>query len=361
MLTACGAAGPGDELPPGAFLVGRAAPAVTLLESLERLRGTPLSQAARAARERLAGCDRFEAYCPEGGECALLETLACRSTSAEAEAAHLALGDRDWLYATSPANGPWVRAWGRGEAGGGVLVEVEVEAVGASGPVSLLLPGKAPPGPSRLAGRDLIHLRLRPDGGLDVASLVAGDGFGSRLFQLQSELFAGAVLAGVWELAVYPPLEGQRIPPVALAVDFRDRSSAVRVMEGFLAELQESWPVRRSPFRLGEWDGACLGNLRVLPDLAPCYVATGEALVVGWNSSSLGAALAGPGRPAAGASSLEVDFARLREADALLARSTGATPGEPIDYPFSRARLTGRRDGDRYRLELRLEPWGAAP
>jgi len=45
----------------------------------------------------------------------------------------------------------------------------------------------------------------------------------------------------------------------------------------------------------------------------------------------------------------------------LLARATGAEPGEPIDYPFARAALTGRRDGDRYCFELRLEPTRAAP
>jgi hypothetical protein len=342
-------------MPSGAVLVGDTARTVPLLQRLERLRGTPLAQAARAARERIADCEEFEAHCPPGDGCGLFEALTCRAARPGLAAVHAARGDNDWFFADSPAEGPWVRAWGRDEAPGVTVARAEIAALPATGALALLLPAEEPPGPPQLSADELLHLRLRPDGGLDVASLIPAEGFGARLFQLQSELFAGAVLAGVWELAVYPPREDQRIPPVALAVDFKNRPSAVRVMEGFLAELQETWPVRRSPFALAGWDGACLGNLRVLPDLAPCYVATERALVVGWNSYSLGRALSGPAGPDGGASALEIDFGRLPETDGLLAQASGAEPGPPIDYPFSRARLSGRRDGDRYRVELRLD------
>ncbi len=208
----------------------------------------------------------------------------------------------------------------------------------------------------------LVHLRLRPDGGLDIASLVSGEGFGARLFKLQSELFAGAVLTGVWELAVYQPQEGQPIPPVALAVDFRNRASAVTVMESFLEEVQQKWPVRRSPFALGGWTGACLGNLRVLPDLAPCYLATDRALVIGWNSYSLGVALADGGGEGGGEQvELRVELARLPVADARLAAATGAASGAEIEYPFGQALVDGRREGESYRFDLRLTPRESAP
>ena len=51
-----------------------------------------------------------------------------------------------------------------------------------------------------------------------------------------------------------------------------------------IADLQQTWPVHRSELRGPAGDGACLPDLNVLPELAPCYVATADALVVGWNA-----------------------------------------------------------------------------
>ena len=82
--------------------------------------------------------------------------------------------------------------------------------------------------------------------------------------------------------------------------------------------------VRRSDFALGAAAGACLRDLNVLPELAPCYVATERALVIGWNEASLTPALAtraasAPDGASASGSAV-IDFARFAQADARFAR-----------------------------------------
>src|SRR5262249_17973230 len=142
-----------------------------------------------------------------------------------------------------------------------------------------------------------------------------------RLFRLRSDLFASAVLDGTWEGAVYLPERAGGMPGIALALGFELRSVAVAAAEHFLADLQKTWPVHRSDYRMRAGDGACLLDLNVLPDLSPCYVATGDALVVGWNATSLERALAGPIMPAPDAAGrLDVNLALIHRADDLLAQ-----------------------------------------
>jgi pimeloyl-ACP methyl ester carboxylesterase len=203
-------------------------------------------------------------------------------------------------------------------------------------------------GPPLLTGAQIAHLK-------------------TTLPSLRSDLFEGKALAGVWELAVYPPAEGELITPMALSLDIEpgERELAVSAMEQFLAELEEVWPVRRSDYRLGEHEGACLGNVRVMPDLAPCYLATPEALMVGWSSRSLEMALAendpggGPGADPEGSGG-RVFFSRFPAADRVIAGATGA-PG-PVDrsfYPWDLLELTGGRDEAVYRFRARLGPEAA--
>src|SRR4030095_1720444 len=105
---------------------------------------------------------------------------------------------------------------------------------------------------------------------------------------------AGAVLDGTWERAVYLPEPADAMPAIAVAIGFSVRSAAVAAMERLVTDLQKTWPVHRSELRLPAGAGACLLDLNVLPELAPCYVATADALVVGWNRDALARALAAP-------------------------------------------------------------------
>lgn len=386
LAAGCGA-GPGDRLPEGWTLAGRSDRLVPVLERLQGLERSPIAGQAAALRSRIEGCELFVAHCPptpkdtEGAEaapsCRLAEAAACADEPpgwfGEAEAG------ADWVLSRRLEDGLWfvLRAGGDREAGasgGATVLEGEAGPVDLDRAVSLLLPAAEPPGPARLAGAQaLLHLRVRPDGGLDLARFVEGDGWSARMYRLQSDLFEGRALAGVWELAVYPPIDDEMIPPLALAVDTVDRELGVEVMEQFLGEIQEVWPVRRSDFRLAGHAGACLGNVRVMPNLAPCYVATPEALVVGWNPRSLELALADPGpRPGRGgapASGLDpatsgarAYVSRFPAADRVIARTTGAPSAiDPRVYPWDLLELTGQRDGEVYRFRVRLGGGGAAP
>ena len=243
------------------------------------------------------------------------------------------------------------------DASGGLAGDLVVPAGEVSGALALLAPAAEAAGESVLeSGVALLHLRLRPDGGLDLSPFVSGGGWGARVFQLQSELFLGVALAGVWELAVYPPADGERIPPATLALDHRDRRRAAQVMEAFVDRILATWPARRSPFELGGHGGACLENLRVLPELAPCYVATDRALVVGWNERSVALALADGERvsvPLGAAGTVWLE--RLPEADRRLAAASGGDPEATPDYPWRRLRLAGSRAAGGYRVEIVLE------
>jgi hypothetical protein len=205
---------------------------------------------------------------------------------------------------------------------------------------------------------ELVHARLRPAGGLDIASLIPAESQADQLFRLKSELFAGTVLDGTWEIAIYLPEPGRPMPRAALAIGFSLREPAVAAMEGFVSDLRSAWPVQRSDFAVGDASGACLLDLNLLPDLAPCYVATGEALVVGWNPISVRQALAAsPGgashpHPTQG---LTVDLARFPDADARFARLTPDTADfAGFEWPWRRLYVSGERSGDNVRLRVQL-------
>ena len=102
------------------------------------------------------------------------------------------------------------------------LADGQGEAV--RGAHALLLPGDESPGPDVLSGSQrLFHARARPEGGLDFASLVPEGSQADRMFLLKSELFAGAVLDGTWEAAIYLPEDGEPTPRAALALGFTHR------------------------------------------------------------------------------------------------------------------------------------------
>lgn len=372
LATGCGA-DPGDRIPEGLTLAGRAERILPVIDRLERLERTPIAREAAALRARIAGCDLFLARCPApptpSGDaeedvtapaCRLAESATCVD-ALPGWAEDLRDGS-DWLVSHRAAEGLWVLVRAADESDGSVALHAQVGPVGEEGAVSLLMPAAESPGPARLTDADaLVHVRVRPDGGLNLARFVEGGGWAARMYRLKSDLFEGKALAGVWELAVYPPGEGQIIPPVALALDVRDRDLAVSAMEKFLTEFQETWPVRRADLRLGDRRGACLTNARVMPDLEPCYVTTEDALVVGWNPETLVRALAadGPGADtgwALSGSGGRAYFSRFPAADEAIAEATGApAPISPSAYPWRRLDVTASRTEDVYRFEARLE------
>ena len=361
LLAGCAPTPPADRLPAGTLLLGRGAGFSTLLGQCRKLAGTPLARSAEVAQARIAQCDEFTAFCPAGEECSLLDRLGCGPGGAELAPARELLGDAAWMATTSLTGGR-ILAHGRPLAGGGQAVEAEVTLSGGRSALSLLLPAADGPGPARLGGGEtLVRLRLRPDGGLDVASLIPADGMAARMFQLKSDLFVATALAGNWELAVYPPRVGQLIPPVALALDVAQRDLAVAAMERFVTQITETWPVDRSPHAAGGHPGACLSDLKVLPELAPCYVATDNALIVGWNPQAVELAVspgtdAAPKRLEGDESSLAVDLSLFPEADQRLAAAFGAhrlTP--PVEYPWRGLRLRGHRADDRFVFHAELE------
>jgi hypothetical protein len=199
----------------------------------------------------------------------------------------------------------------------------------------------------------LIHLRLRPEGGLDLGRFVRAEGTAAKLYGLRNELFLATTLEGVWEAALYPPAGDPPFPGLALALDLHDRERGRTAVDGFLRELGESWPVRRVPHSQGPWRGECLANLKVMPDLEPCYVVTDDALVVGWNRRSLGLALR-PTEKTADASSATVYLSRFPEIDAEIERLAGVERPVPLLYPWRRLELRGGTDRGVQRLRFRL-------
>lgn len=346
---------PTRSLPRGRFLVGEAGPAVELLHRLELMSGTQLARSAALAREKIAQCEEIEAWCPGVESCALLERLSCRGHDPGLEEAYLQLGESDWLFGSELGVGRQMTARVRTVGAGITEVEVQLSGVEERGAMSLLLPAESGPGAYLLStGQALAHLRVRPDAGLDIASMVSREGLASQLFQLKSELFLATVLEGNWELAVYIPEEGQLIPPTALALDFTSRTAAVAGMEQFLEEVMQAWPIRMSPISVGQWPGVCLSNLQVMPDLLPCYVATDKALVVGWNPVSLEKALAVGGQGEGGEQSRVVlHLDRFPLADERLAAASGADPeAAPPAYPWQQIRITGDRQDGTYRFRV---------
>jgi hypothetical protein len=201
----------------------------------------------------------------------------------------------------------------------------------------------------------LVHARVRADAS-GLASLVSEGSDADRMFRLRSELFAGALLDGTWELAVYLPRPGRLMPPVAVGLGVRSATAAAAAVEKLVAELQATWPVHRTPFSLAGREGGCLLDLRILPELAPCFVLAGNQLVVGWNPESLQVALAGgAGTDSGGAGGWTLHLDRLAEADELL--RTAAAPGAPatrFDYGWQTLHVLVSPDAGAWQLEAEL-------
>jgi hypothetical protein len=353
----------GSDWPEGTLVVARTDALMQLLARLQRIEGTRIARRAAEIEAALPDCAWVEGREENGRPADVWSRLACPSAESALAGLDRERGDRDIAFAL-PSNGG-VRTVGALAIAenGDVEAEILLSRSVFSSARALMLPGAEPPGPSLLSHTDeLAHARLRPEGGLDIAALVPASGQADRMFRLKSELFAGAILDGTWEAAIYLPEPGHPMPRSTLAVGFSLKDPAVAAIERFVSDLQASWPVHRSDFTLGAARGACLLDLNILPDFAPCYVATEEALVIGWNPSSLRKALAtgeeeartaGEPHPEAG---LTVDLERFPEADARFAQLVTPDAGAPPTGPPPWRRLTvdGAREGDAVRLRIQL-------
>jgi hypothetical protein len=320
--------------PPGALLAGRSAALRELASRIALLPGTPAAREAEAFAKALPDCELVEAQAAEGSLSALRAGLRCADPSGPLAALHRERGERDLLFA-------WPLEAGRltGSAdldpASDLTLAIELPDAAFHGAGALLRPSATPPGPAVLGGADaLVHARLRVHGGIDLPALLSPGGQADRLFALRSQLFSAAVLDGTWELAMYLPDAGERIPRTALALGIRHRAAAEAAAALFLDEIESAWPVRRTPFALGDAAGACLAELRLLPGLAPCYLATADSFVVGWNESSVRKALDGSaaGLPASGG--LVAELASFPVADARIAAP---------EVPFAAPALPWRR------------------
>jgi len=355
LLAGCGHSDPGE--PSGAWWAGRGPAVRELLGQIAQLEGTPLARRARELAAALPACESVGVHAPDGGLDRLAEGARCLGEGDPLERIRRASGD-DLVFAIPRARGAALRGALRFE-NGAVALDLRWPDPPAEGALGLFVPGGAAAGPDRLASENrLVHLRVRPRAGLDLEALVPADSQADRLFRLKSALFASAVIDGTWEAAVYLPERPGGMPGAALALGFHFRDAAVAAMEHFVADLQRTWPVHRVELRGPAGNGACLPDLNVLPELAPCYVATADAIVVGWNPASIARALAAPSsRPDASdaPARLDLDLALVQRADDLLARAfPGSQP--PLHWPWSRVLASGRDDGGALVLRATLVP-----
>jgi hypothetical protein len=348
-----------ESWPGGAALLANTQSLNRLLGQLAQLENTPLADRAELIRTSLPDCPVVEGRAQSGRLSDVLQTLTCRSAGSDLAALERIRADSD-LAVALPIDGNRVLGALTIDASGDVDLEIRVPDAAAAGLAGLVLPGSQDPGAAELSrSHTLIHARIRPIGGVDIARLVPRQSQGAQLFRLKSELFAGVVLDGVWELAVYMPEVGHQMPRTALALTFSHRAAAVAAMEGFISNLQESWPVSRTFFQIGSAQGACLLDLRLMPDLAPCYVATKRALVVGWNPASLHKAL-DDSRPEledlGDGGGAVVHLERFAEADQILSRALSIDLASPTHgYPWRRVVATGVPLESMVRLRFRFE------
>ncbi len=351
LALACSPIDRGPELPPGAWVAGDAGSLSRVLARVEHRDDLPIGRAATALRHRIGGCRLVYGHDAGGSIAGALAAADCTGSFDPGVAA--LRGDAGLALAVPVGAQGRIEGTARVDAAGGVELDARLALPDGSAIAQLLEPAEQPPGPGVLNADDtLLHARLRPAAGLDIARLVPDGSQGADLFRLKSRLFSGVVLDGTWEIAVYMPDGPTELPPMALAVGFRMRDAALAAADEFVGELRRNWPVQQSAHTFSAGQGACLTELRVLPGLAPCYLATGDSLVVGWNPGSLERALA-RGSVDAPDGAMVVHLERFGEADARLGRGGGETLRR-LDYAWERLEARPERRDGAFHLSVRL-------
>ncbi len=340
-----------------------------LLTRVAGLAGTPAGAAAQQLVQRLRDCPEVAGHfaLPAASIAAQLDRLVCR-------------GDRPLdpalaaLLETERGAHAGLLQWPIGEAGrlvvriavddaGGLAVDGFLEEPDGDGPAALLVPAAEAPGPPAIGrAASLVHLRLRPANGLRLAELIPQGSQGDRLFALKGRLLEGALLEGTLELGFVPPAPGGAVPLAVLALHHRAAAPIESALGEALDQLERTWGLVRSPrsFALasGPRSGGCYADVPILPEFAPCWVVTDEALLLGYRAEAVEAALAAARSVApddaadpAVASGVVVDFDRVHALDAASAGPSGAS----LAALYSRLELRGRTGSDgRIALEGRL-------
>ena len=356
LLCASCAQAPDAAWPPGLLLSASRPALAGLLAALEELDGTPLARTAQAWQSALPECAELEAVAPDGDPHALLASLRCADPQGSLAAFHRERGERDLLLAL-PGE-PGHRATARAQLDG-AAARIELRWPALDGQLADVLPGDEPAGPDRLAVASRVaHGRARAAGPLDLAAWVPRESQGDRLFHLRDRMLSAALLDGTLEVALYQPLPGAAMPRSAAALGVRQADAARAAAERFVDQIATTWRLRRAPFTSETGDGACLPDLHVMPELAPCYALARDALIVGWNEASLRHALASvegaPGETALPAR-FDVDLASLRAADQALAARLGREV-VPLRWPWRRLRASAERREGALEVQLLLEP-----
>lgn len=338
--------------PPVAIFTARTANVIRILDQVAQLEGTRLGRTAAELRAKLPGCRTIGAWVDPPDANALLEGVRCVDKEPRLARFDRTRGNHDLALEWPLDNGLRARVRLALDRFDDADIEVLIPPGAAHGATALLVPGPIPPGPARLAGTNtLLHARMRPRDGIDVAALVSDDSQAQLLFHLKSRIFAGAVLDGTWEAALYMPRTGDTVPPLALALGFHLREGAVAAVEELIEDVRGTWPVTRTDFSVDEATGACLPDLRLMPGLAPCYVATQDTLVVGWNDQSVVRALSGGPAELRSVGGVLLELSRLGEADTNL---TGIPP-QGANLPWARVHAVGREEKDGVRLRVHVE------
>jgi hypothetical protein len=182
---------------------------------------------------------------------------------------------------------------------------------------------------------------------------------------LKGRLLEGALLSGTWELAFVAPVGDGEVPLAVAALHHRRAALVEQALSEALDQLERTWPIRRSPRSFtasdgSQLEGGCFTDLPLLPALAPCWVVTPDALLIGYRGEAIDVALAPAAvsseRDAApefvGASGLDVHLDRLKQLDERIAPEEGVTRPGDLFSSFE-VRLRGEASG-RVALQARL-------
>lgn len=362
-LLAC-AREPEVAWPPGTLLVAETPALAGFLDAVTKLERTPLARAAGALRARLPRCELVEAQSAAGDLEALAASLRCADPQGPLAPLHAARGEHAVAFAL-PGD-PDARAVGTADLDN-AAARIALRWPGAAETLAGFAPGDDPAGPDRLSAAERVaHGTLRSAGPFDLAALVPEGSQGDRLFRLRSDLFGAALLDGRVELALYQPLERAAMPRAALALGVRSDGAARAAADRFLASIEASWSLRRAPVAVGDLRGACLPDLHLAPELAPCYAIGDGALVVAWNEVSLRHAIgseasASPAGTVTGGASarFDVDLSAVSAADARLAATLGLPPLAQ-HWPWRRIRATAEPARGALQIQIELEPGQAS-
>jgi hypothetical protein len=247
---------------------------------------------------------------------------------------------------------------GRGSVddAGDVTIDGLLEPVPHAPQPALFLPSAEAPRTQLSDADRALWLAANLDGGLDIARLVPAGSQASTLFMLDSAMLSKAVLNGNIEAAVYVPPERGGFPPVVIAFGVRSMAAAVAAMDLVVERVSQTFQVAPVPYAIGDRRGSCLPGVNILPELAPCYAALPDAIVIGWNARALEHALAPSTHPAPQRTTIAADFAAFARADDVL-QKTLLAEGQPVieqQYPWSKLDVTMGKGAEGYAMSLHL-------